>query len=92
VGCFGTGTKFKMHDAKNRLNKCFTGAFSSLPPASFTVADTTNVEAWDSVASVTLFALIEEEFGIELDIQALGQLNSYQKILEYLEVRTEQTA
>jgi acyl carrier protein len=81
-----------MHDAKNRLNKCFTSAFSSLPTASFTEADTTNVVAWDSVASVTLFALIEEEFGIELDVQALGQLNSYQKILEYLEQRKEQTA
>lgn len=49
-----------------------------------------DVEAWDSVASVTLLALIEEEFGIELDVQALGQLNSYRTIFEYLEVRTEQ--
>jgi acyl carrier protein len=73
-----------MDDARNRLLKCFSTAFPSLPDSALIQASTTNIEGWDSLASVTLFALIEEEFGTELDVQALGQLTSFPKILDYL--------
>ena len=74
-----------MSDARNRLIKCFSAIFPSLSGEGVTQADITNTETWDSVAGVTLFALIEEEFGIEFDVQALGQLTSFKSILEYLE-------
>ena len=35
--------------------------------------------------SVTLIALVEEEFGTELDVNALGELTSFDSILEQLQ-------
>jgi acyl carrier protein len=37
------------------------------------------------VASVTLFATIEEVFGLEIDIQDMKHLLSFQSLLQYLE-------
>ena len=50
-------------------------------------ANTTNTVEWDSVASVTLFALMEEGFGTELDVSALGELTTFDSILDHLQTR-----
>jgi len=42
------------------------------------------VEGWDSVASVTLFAMIEEEFGIEIEVQDMEGLLSFERLFGYL--------
>jgi acyl carrier protein len=76
-----------MNDVRDRLLKCFSTNFPTHPSSTLAQADTTNIEEWDSVASVTLFALIEEEFGVELDVEALGQLTSFKTVLDYLEER-----
>jgi acyl carrier protein len=39
---------------------------------------------WDSVAGVTLFAIIEEEFALEIDVQDMKDLLSFDSILQYL--------
>ena len=80
-----------MDDTRRRLSKCFTIVFPTVEDTSLTGADATNVEGWDSVASVTLFALIEEEFGVELDVEALMPLTSFKEILKYLEEKTQKT-
>jgi len=80
-----------MDDTRIRLNKCFSTVFPLVGDAFFMEADATNVEGWDSVASVTLFALIEEEFGIELDVEALMDMNSFKEILKYLEEKRQKT-
>jgi acyl carrier protein len=77
----------QMDDTQKRLIKCFSVVFPGLQEKAIMHADTSNTEGWDSVASVTLFALIEEEFGIELDVQALGQLTSFEQIREHLQAR-----
>jgi acyl carrier protein len=74
-----------MDDTRNRLVRCFAAVFPSLPADSIARAGVSNTEGWDSVASVTLVATIEEEFGIELDIQDLAELISFEKILDYLQ-------
>ena len=51
-------------------------------------ADHYNVSRWDSVASVTLFATIEEEFGVEVDLQDLARMVSFETILGYLTSNT----
>lgn len=73
-----------MDDTRDRLVKCFLAVFPSLSTADIARASVSNTEVWDSVASVTLLATIEEEFGIELEIQDLAELISFEKILDYL--------
>lgn len=74
-----------MDDTRDRLVRCFSAVFPSLSTDSIIRASASNTEAWDSVASVTLFAAIEEEFGIEMEIQDLAELISFEKILDYLQ-------
>lgn len=78
-----------MDDTRDRLMRCFSAVFPALSSDSIARASVSNTEAWDSVASVTLVATIEEEFGIELDIQDLADLISFEKIFEYLQKNAE---
>lgn len=77
-----------MDDTQARLARCFSAVFPALSSSAILKADATNTEAWDSVASVTLFATIEEEFGIEIDLQEAPALLSFEGLLEYLRPRT----
>ncbi len=73
-----------MNDVQARLSRCFLAAIPGLNRDEIANASVQTVEKWDSVASVTLIALIEEEFGIQIDLEALDRLDSYRTILDYL--------
>jgi acyl carrier protein len=73
-----------MNDAEARLSRCFLAAIPGLKRSEIPAASLQSVEKWDSVASVTLVALIEEEFGIQIDLEALDRLDSYGAILDYV--------
>jgi acyl carrier protein len=73
-----------MNDAQARLSRCFSAVFPGLYGEQITSASVQAVERWDSVASVTLVALIEEEFGIQFDLESLDRLESFRAILDYL--------
>jgi acyl carrier protein len=73
-----------MDDAQIHLVKCFSAVFPTLSPSEMLQASTTTVRVWDSVASVTLFAMIEEEYGIEIDMNELTEMTSFERILAYL--------
>jgi len=76
-----------MDDVRSRLMRCFSSVFPERPSGSLANANTSNTAEWDSVASVTLFALVEEEFGTELDVNALGELTTFDSILDHLQTR-----
>ncbi len=76
-----------MDNTSARLTKCFLAVFPEITPAEVATASTASLKNWDSVASVTLFTLIEEEFGIALSLDALDEFNSFQHILSHLERR-----
>jgi len=46
-----------------------------------------SVGDWDSLATIKLFAVIEEEFGIQVPVQDSAQLVSFELILDYLQQR-----
>ena len=73
-----------MNDLQRRLTRCFAAVFPNLPESQITSATLDTVEGWDSVAAATLVTTIEEEFGIEFDVDAVGNLTSYQAISDYL--------
>lgn len=73
-----------MNDLQGRLTRCFAAVFPSLTEGQITTASLDTVEGWDSVAAATLITTIEEEFGVEFDVDAVGDLTSYQAISNYL--------
>jgi acyl carrier protein len=73
-----------MNDLEARLARCFAAAFPGIDPSVITSASLETEEAWDSVAAVTLVTLIEEEFGVQMDLEALEHLSSFSSILNYL--------
>ena len=73
-----------MNNIQAQLIRCFSAVFPSLSEQQITSASLETVAGWDSVATATLVTMIEEEFGIEFDIDLLGNLTSYQSIFDYL--------
>ncbi|MGD0500276.1 MAG: acyl carrier protein [Bryobacteraceae bacterium] len=73
-----------MDAIRNRLATCFQTVFPDLPEAEIPAATQAAVAAWDSVAAITLVNVIEDEFGIQVDFDLLGELDSFGRIHEYL--------
>ena len=74
-----------MSDTRARLVKCFTAVFSELSEQEIPFASPATVGSWDSVASITLVSVIEEEFGTEIDPDDLEHLVSFELVLDYLQ-------
>jgi acyl carrier protein len=74
-----------MAETKERLQRCFSAVFPTLPPDEIVNASPATIAAWDSVAGVTLFAVVEEEFALEIDVQEMKDLLSFASLLKYLE-------
>lgn len=77
-----------MSDLRARLVECFAAVFPSLPAQAIPMACMTSLESWDSMASATLLATIEEEFGVIVQADDLDQFVSFDSVLEFL--RTSQ--
>jgi acyl carrier protein len=73
-----------MADAEARLIKCFSGVFPELSEDEIPKVTLGTVESWDSVATITLLTVVEEEFGVEFEPEVLEHLHSFEAILEYL--------
>ena len=56
-----------MADTKDRLIRCFAAIFPDLEHSEITQATPDSTVGWDSLATVNLFALVHEEFGVNLD-------------------------
>jgi acyl carrier protein len=81
-----------MDNSETRLVNIFANVFPDLPADRIPNASQDSVQNWDSVAAITLMNLIEEEFGIQMDFDDLGELTSFQKILAYVDGKVAQTA
>jgi len=73
-----------LNNVQGRLTRCFSAVFASLSEEQIARASVETVDGWDSVAAATLVTTIEEEFGMEFDVDILGDLTSYQAIFAYL--------
>jgi acyl carrier protein len=76
-----------MADLQSRLVCCLSAVFPSLPREDIPRARSSTVEAWDSLATATLMALVEEEFGIQVAPEDLVRFVSFQEILAHLQSR-----
>jgi serine O-acetyltransferase len=75
-------------ELESRLVPCFAAAFGSLSPAEIPRAAVSSLPEWDSLASMTLLALIEEEFRLRIPVSELARLTSFAEILAYLTAHT----
>jgi len=78
-----------MDETRQRLSNCFEVVFPALPHERIPGASTASVAEWDSVAAITLMNVLEEEFGLEMDLDDLADLDSFDKILAYLQKRLQ---
>jgi acyl carrier protein len=74
-----------MDEQQTRLANCFLAVFPELSTEEVARASSTTVRSWDSVATVALLAVIEEEFEINIEVEDPAKFNSFQQILSYLQ-------
>jgi acyl carrier protein len=66
-----------MTDVHARLTKCFNAVFPNLGPSEIATATIHSVEGWDSLATVTLMTVVEEEFDTAIEPEELADLLSF---------------
>jgi acyl carrier protein len=76
-----------MHDTTERLIKCFSAVFPAVGLEQLEAAEPATLADWDSVATVTLMSVMEEEFHIGIDPDDFEYLLSFSDALAYLNRR-----
>jgi acyl carrier protein len=71
-------------DLEARLALCISSAFPSLTDFETRRADIEQLADVDSLAAVTLVALIDQEFGVYLDLEDLLKLGNFAGLHQYL--------
>ena len=74
-----------MNDTKGRLVDCFRAVLPDLPSDEIEHATSASVPTWDSVTIVSLITMVEDEFGISIEIDDLSHFDSFQGALCYLQ-------
>jgi acyl carrier protein len=69
----------------DRLRDCFREVFPDLADEQIETADRVEMAEWDSLATLTLLAVIEEEFELQLNEDAIGRLTSFSAVREVVE-------
>ena len=74
-----------MSDNRERLIRCFQAVFPELSESDAARATAQRVGAWDSVATVTLAAVVEEEFGAQFQPDDIENLTSFDAFLRIVD-------
>jgi acyl carrier protein len=59
--------------------------FPDLSDEQIETADREEMSEWDSLATLTLLAVVEEEFGLQLDDEAIAKLTSFSAVRDLIE-------
>ena len=79
-----------MNNIEQRVGECFANVFPDIQRSQIVNASTASIQAWDSVAHITLLSAISEEFGVEFEVEDYEELTSYPAIVDYLKRRPGQ--
>jgi acyl carrier protein len=74
-----------MSEQENRLIRCFASVFPELSPDEIRTIHSDSMGTWDSLSTVTLAALVQEEFDIEIEPNVIPELTSFEAFQTYLE-------
>jgi len=80
-----------MSSAQARVEQCFRTAFPDLPEEELPRATMSSLSQWDSLSMLVLVGLIEEEFGLQIPPDDLGDFVSLELIVDYLQARYDGT-
>lgn len=67
-------------DSRSRLVQCFREVFPDLDDSQIVNAEYAELSAWDSLASITLVVIVEDEFSCTLPDDLVAQLTSFARI------------
>jgi acyl carrier protein len=67
-----------MDSLEAQLSRCFSAVFPTLGENDIPSASFETVEGWDSIATVNLIGVIEQEFQIDIDPADLDQMVAFQ--------------
>lgn len=81
-----------MPSLEQRLEECFATVFPDLARSEIANASLDNTAQWDSLATVILVTVLEEEFAVVIDPNDFPRLASFGSILAYLESQTANRA
>jgi acyl carrier protein len=76
-----------MDDIQIRLTRCFLAVFPELTENDVLTATPSSVKGWDSIATLNLLTVIEEEFGVQIDFADLMTALSYEQLAAELQKR-----
>ena len=79
-----------MSDVETRLRGCFEVVFPGAPPDVLGTASAETLDGWDSIATVTLIGVIEDEFGMDFSDEGIERAVSFRSILAYVRESVEQ--
>jgi acyl carrier protein len=71
-----------MESLADRVAECFLTVFPGLNANDIARANVTSVAEWDSLATMTLIAVLEEEFHIRLPLEVYPELISFDIIVD----------
>ena len=74
-----------MDDIETRLTQCFQLVFPELAAGGVSKAAPATVSSWDSIATITVVNLIEEEFEVQIGLEDIEQEVSFNTLLNYLQ-------
>jgi acyl carrier protein len=77
-----------MSNTDERLKKCFSVVFPDLSADEIPRCSSASVATWDSLATVTLVSVIEEEFGITIAPEDYEYMISFELVSQCLESKT----
>jgi acyl carrier protein len=77
-------TRQTAHKMDDRLVRCISSVFPTLSEQEIREAEVAELADVDSLTAVTLVALINEEFGLDVDLDVLLKLGDFKGICEYL--------
>jgi acyl carrier protein len=74
----------------HRLVRCILSVFPTLTEKEGRAAKMASLMDVDSLAAVTLVALIDEEFGVDIDLEGLLRLGSFEALQQFLASKLSQ--
>ena len=78
-----------MNSVQARVEQCFRTALPELPEEELPRATMCSLAQWDSLSTLVLVSLIEEEFGMQIPPDDLGDFVSFELIVDYLQAKCD---
>ena len=73
-----------MSSDSDRLMHCFATVFPGATRDEIKVSKFEEITGWDSLRGVTLLAVLDDEFGIQMDVDELMGLKNFDGLESYL--------